>query len=397
MAEISDATSAKRLKTDIDPIFQSFWRDGVKRKQIERAISALENGSDDLSFGVLHLDVLNAHKKRSFADAFIEYSPLNLYLYADDKAYGFDAGVLFADGLDILKQYTDTEKPKIPSNIFERRALQNLLGFLSDEKDHEILLDEMTSEADQCVILAQHLLSRLTVDRNYTVTSYPGFTTGGTKCLCKQNDDLIGTIGDTSYGCENGWHGNADIILEGSDVQVAYVRQKEEEEDVTVSSVSDLNSKDYKRVIAQTIVFSFLQKKMHGNKLKNCLIPGVGISQKKIIVYFYDSENDILLSTKPLQLFRDDEIASSTLVFLWLTLNYRQFCSGIPGALKRYKAGFLDNPVLRQMYNGEVARPMHVCDTKADSMFPWSEKTVPLKSNKPTVEFVDLFQQQDDR
>ena len=49
------------------------------------------------------------------------------------------------------------------------------------------------------VTLAQHLLSKLAVNSTYTVDLYPVLQ-GDTKCPCEANDELVGRVGDTSYG-----------------------------------------------------------------------------------------------------------------------------------------------------------------------------------------------------
>ncbi|XP_045166354.2 uncharacterized protein LOC123529858 isoform X1 [Mercenaria mercenaria] len=390
---------AKRLKTQKDGsprIFKTFKRDCVKSTDLLlSAVSALERGLEGLSFAMLKVDTSNAQKQHSFVDVSIEYSPWNMF--GDEEPHsGCNIGALFSDGLEVLKSYADMDSPKVPKlNLVQRTALQNLLEFLSKKIDHETLFEEISSEEHWCVVLAQHLLSKLAVSSEYTIASYPGLRIGDTKCMCKQNDDLVGVIGDTSFGLENGWHGNTDIIFEGADVQVACMRDEEDQDDLSVSSMemeaSDFNFKDFKQIVAQTIVFSFLQKKTCGNKLKNSLIPGIGMSKKKLIVVFYDAENDILLSTKPILLFGDKEIVYSALVFLWLTLNYKEFCTGIPDALKEFKASFLPDPVLHQMYIERVERPLHIDHTKEEKAFPWSDKNVrTVVGKKPEVVLSDL-------
>ncbi|XP_045166356.2 uncharacterized protein LOC123529858 isoform X2 [Mercenaria mercenaria] len=325
---------AKRLKTQKDGsprIFKTFKRDCVKSTDLLlSAVSALERGLEGLSFAMLKVDTSNAQKQHSFVDVSIEYSPWNMF--GDEEPHsGCNIGALFSDGLEVLKSYADMDSPKVPKlNLVQRTALQNLLEFLSKK-----------------------------------------------------------------IGLENGWHGNTDIIFEGADVQVACMRDEEDQDDLSVSSMemeaSDFNFKDFKQIVAQTIVFSFLQKKTCGNKLKNSLIPGIGMSKKKLIVVFYDAENDILLSTKPILLFGDKEIVYSALVFLWLTLNYKEFCTGIPDALKEFKASFLPDPVLHQMYIERVERPLHIDHTKEEKAFPWSDKNVrTVVGKKPEVVLSDL-------
>lgn len=120
--------------------------------------------------------------------------------------------------------------------------------------------------------------------------------------------------------------------------------------------------KDLAQLLSQTIVFSFLQRKLNEKKMemKNFLVPGIGISTKSVITFFYDSEEDVLLGTVPMDLHADQELCSVTVVFLWLTLNYKILCSGITNKMKQLKARFVDRAGDRiEMYRKEVCMPLH--------------------------------------
>ena len=56
------------------------------------------------------------------------------------------------------------------------------------EKKHHL-------ESEWAVIVSQHLLSKLTVNNKYLVDSYRM-----ENCPCNDGDDLIVSMGDTSYG-----------------------------------------------------------------------------------------------------------------------------------------------------------------------------------------------------
>ena len=52
------------------------------------------------------------------------------------------------------------------------------------------------------------------------------------------------------------------------------------------------------QLIAETIVFSFLQKKKKQHpELSHFLIPGVGIASNAMLLMFYDSEHDVFLES----------------------------------------------------------------------------------------------------
>ena len=111
------------------------------------------------------------------------------------------------------------------------------------------------------------------------------------------------------------------------------------------------------QIMAQTIVFSFLQAKYNQAKLKNFLVPGIGIDSKSLLFYFYDSENDLLMATPYLEIWSPDKkrLVVDHVLFLWLTLNYRYFCTGPYEVMKKNRAGFKH----AEKYRKEVQMPAH--------------------------------------
>ena len=145
-------------------------------------------------------------------------------------------------------------------------------------------------------------------------------------------------------------------------------------QDCTEGSVSSIEIKsnenfvdaDEKQLLAQTIVFSFLQMKYNELKLKHSLIPAIGISTKHLYINFYDCINDVYLSSDTaLEMFDERggkcRVLVEIVVLLWLTLNYRYFCSGITEEMKNCKADFhkrLDDMI--SVYSEKFQRPVHV-------------------------------------
>ena len=169
-------------------------------------------------------------------------------------------------------------------------------------------------------------------------------------------------------GCENSWHGKPDIIIQDVPVTVRMegmpVPRPEPSAETSVSSVEKKKDKKFLRqhkaqLKAQTITFSPLQEKINKCKLRNTLVPGIGISTKYLLVNFYDSVEDVFLSSKPLAIFKGDELMYSTVLFLWLTLNYRLLCSGLTETMKPFKAGFFDIVDIAT-FKEDVRRPLHV-------------------------------------
>lgn len=61
------------------------------------------------------------------------------------------------------------------------------------------------------------------------------------------------------------------------------------------------------QAIAQTVVFSFLQK----GESPNIFIPNILISPKEFRVIMYNAENDLLICSQPLNLFTKQDSSDS--------------------------------------------------------------------------------------
>ena len=55
----------------------------------------------------------------------------------------------------------------------------------------------------------------------------------------------------------------------------------------------------------------------------------IGISNEKLYCAFYALVYDVLIESDSVPLWMNGQIYLSTIVFLWLSLNYRLFCSGV--------------------------------------------------------------------
>ena len=134
------------------------------------------------------------------------------------------------------------------------------------------------------------------------------------------------------------------------------------------------------QLTAQSIVFSFLQNKYNKDRMKSRLVPALSFTLKNYQIICYDSEKDILMSTvadSPYTKLFDDTIKSlnfSSVVVLWMTLNYRLLCSGVPTKSKiiklpNVKAEFYEKVGDHlKLYEEEVQRPAHVpCKKSSDA------------------------------
>ena len=151
-----------------------------------------------------------------------------------------------------------------------------------------------------------------------------------------------------STGCETGWSGRTDVIL-NNNINIQF-SEEEEEESVSVNSsveikLDNVNIKSESQLVAQTVVFSFLERKT--SHLSNCLVPGIMIGKEHFRIMLYDSENDVLVSnlTNTLLFTAYDDLSPVSTLLLWLALNYRFLCTGVPSdkvAIDRVKANFFD-------------------------------------------------------
>jgi hypothetical protein len=141
------------------------------------------------------------------------------------------------------------------------------------------------------------------------------------------------------------WHGSVDIIVKN---ELAIDQLDEDPQaspggkSVEVKMKSSTLSKN-PQLVAETIVFSFLQKKRHP-ELSNFLIPCVGIASNAMLLMFYDSEHDVLLESSLVPLYEESERRFSVeAVFItWLTVNYKFLCTGLTDEMMSYKAGFFE-------------------------------------------------------
>lgn len=98
------------------------------------------------------------------------------------------------------------------------------------------------------------------------------------------------------------------------------------------------------QAVAQTIVFSFLQKEVCPNIY---FVPNILISPNEFRIIMYDAENDILICSQPLYIFTEadsdsDSISQSdsesqtsrslnksSIIILWMVLHYEMFSTNL--------------------------------------------------------------------
>lgn len=137
------------------------------------------------------------------------------------------------------------------------------------------------------------------------------------------------------------WHGNLDIII-NSDLAVVEPLDEDQGSSLDGNSADENCLQRNHQIIAQTIVFSFLQKKIHPER-NNFLTPCIGIGSSEMIVMLYDSEHDVLLESSSVPLFENNsslEFSLQAILVCWLTVNYKYFCSGLCEEYKQHKSNF---------------------------------------------------------
>ena len=99
------------------------------------------------------------------------------------------------------------------------------------------------------------------------------------------------------------WHGSVDIIIENNLI----IDTLEDEPDSPggkspeeVKVKSAFLSKN-PQLVAESIVFSFLQKKRHPER-ENFLTPCIGVGSSFMLLMLYDSFHDVLLESAPVPL-----------------------------------------------------------------------------------------------
>ncbi|CAG2247481.1 CHD1 [Mytilus edulis] len=210
------------------------------------------------------------------------------------------------------------------------KSLRKVISLVAEEKKEEKSLDNHIT-----IALADHLLGKLAPGNSYKIDSHLK-TSGKDRCAFdhyKQDSNF----GCTGIGNVNAWHGFIDVVSnQGSPDSVGVVvATSDDDEDETDDINSFTNGKEdvigYEdQAVAQTIVFSFIQRKRHPSLCS--LIPNILISSSYFRIIMYDSVHDILLCTAPIPLFATNEkkkLITASVVILWMVLHHRQFCEGI--------------------------------------------------------------------
>lgn len=89
----------------------------------------------------------------------------------------------------------------------------------------------------------------------------------------------------------------------------------------------DVSDDVLKQALAQTIVFSLMQRNRHPER-SNHMTPNIVISPQKFKIMMYDAENDIFLVSNYITLFDGEYLSNNAVIVLWMVLHNRTFCTG---------------------------------------------------------------------
>lgn len=154
------------------------------------------------------------------------------------------------------------------------------------------------------------------------------------------------------------------------------------------AEIVDLKT-EREQIIAQSIVSSFYHTMIYPD-YSNHLIPSIGISKDKIVVYFYDCINDVLLESSEMPFLTEQgALVKTTIVALWLVLNFKYFCCGITKGMEEsdFKSGFVQIVQEKLKYYDEVTSPCESRDAMEEEPWTWGP---PPEQDEPAEKLEDV-------
>ncbi|XP_060586821.1 uncharacterized protein LOC132742418 [Ruditapes philippinarum] len=225
---------------------------------------------------------------------------------------------------------------------------------MGDWEQHEECLLSLIGNKDYSehniqVILAAHLFGPLA--GGYEI-GCEGFPKEARKCP-KCGKDISDKLKNTSLGNGDVWHGNADILVNGSVVKIGAeddngsgepVRKKmrrteslrddetentfSDESHVSDSVVETIGCHATSQVLAQTIVNAFTEVNKE-RKLANSFIPSFIATSEVIRITMYNCGLDSLIMSADLDIFKYDRdkttLNVSTILNVWYALNFNNY------------------------------------------------------------------------
>ncbi|XP_063407308.1 uncharacterized protein LOC134691045 isoform X1 [Mytilus trossulus] len=329
---------------------------------------------------------------------------------------------IFRNGFDSLNQNIAEGKTDNVDINFAIQAIKT--SFLQDKDFHELCLqklftndddedDEVNEELKVTVLLANHLLSRLTMPRLSTSARFgTHFFVANDyrskdfyrRCPCGMCGEKI-PYQNSGLGSELLWYGYPDIIVYslGGKCNIVRPQQKDREdllaeEDIYFEAEFDekqlIEVKKHKdllryprnisQFVAQCITFSYYQKHFQLKHKKSSLpvsfIPTIALSGTHFDIYMYDSDNDILLRNKgsPIPLwsrkrYPEAKLNMSSVLQIWMILNHLSLSPSLPEEKIKLMKGSCDFfPVLSSKRVDLIAATM----TMKKRFTPWEYEEI---------------------
>ncbi|XP_061162719.1 uncharacterized protein LOC133171942 [Saccostrea echinata] len=121
----------------------------------------------------------------------------------------------------------------------------------------------------------------------------------------------------------------------------------------TTAEVEKTPKEEGDQCIAETIVFSLLQKQRHP-EFENHIVPNIYIDQYNFRIFMYDADGDFLISTALVPLFYEGTLSPAAIICLWMVLHYRLFCTKIREG-ERLKSRFMElTNITREIYSNSL-------------------------------------------
>lgn len=92
-----------------------------------------------------------------------------------------------------------------------------------------------------------------------------------------------------------------------------------------------LRMKELSQMFGTAVVGSFIDHNLHSRH--NTLVPTLVINATSVKVVLYDCEKDILMESEAVSLldeYKHEVVKASTILFMWLFINHRQFLGSLP-------------------------------------------------------------------
>ncbi|XP_069141160.1 uncharacterized protein [Argopecten irradians] len=276
--------------------------------------------------------------------------------------------VIFKTGFKILRQFLITGSAPVEQD--HRHTLAKLLNFImAIEKESPLHhLENCADEVSLNVLLTNHLFAMLCSSSQFTMDNHLYRKHDRYMCPCGSDEcELTGKCGDTSIGNTNVWHGNLDVIL-NSNLPVKftslgdgdYTNSDDETKNKSpVNNCANLNRKASlklnQQMIAEVIVFSFLNKKLHPCS-ESYLVPCLGSCGTDLVVYLYDAQHDVLLESCQFELRNKTTGALNlvTIIVTWLVVNYRYTCTGLTPYMMKKSNFFTSAKEKLQVYQEDL-------------------------------------------